>query len=195
MHPSLWIMQRAMGALPSAWSNIFLLCSDIYHSESSWHFLSLPKKMPNIFLGRSLVFLKLTEKRLTFSLCPACAESHQKVFTLSSTSNLGIGDLGFALRNPGLVHDSTQGAGVSQQNVQVLWSAQGTLATTIPVLRYAQIFGKSSVSKAGQQWHFRNYAASRCWSHIIHPWLNDKEPTVKVNKRLTAFLSAFWSGE
>lgn len=116
MHPSLWIILRAMGALPSAWSNILLLCSDIYHSESVWYFLSLLKKVPNILLGRSLVFLKLTEKRLTFSLWPACAESHQKVLALSSTSNLGIGDLGFALRNPGLVHDSMQGVEVSQQS-------------------------------------------------------------------------------
>lgn len=62
------------------------------------------------------MFLKLTEKRLTFSLWPACAESHQEVLALSSASNLGTGDLGFALRNPVLVPDSTQGAGVSQQS-------------------------------------------------------------------------------
>lgn len=105
-----------MGALPSAWSNILLFCSDIYHSESVWHFLSLPRKVPNILLGRSLVFLKLTEKRLTFSLWPACVESHQKILALSSTSSLGVGDPGFALRKPGLACDSTQGAGLSQQS-------------------------------------------------------------------------------
>lgn len=115
-HPSLWIIQRGMGTLPSSWSNILLSCSDIYHSQSFWHFLSLPKKVPNILLGRSPVFLKLTKKRLIFSHWPACAESHQKVLALRSSSNLGIGDFGFALRNQVLIHDSTQGVGVSQQS-------------------------------------------------------------------------------
>lgn len=106
-----------MGTLPSTQSNILLLCSDIYHSESFWHFPSLAKKVPNILLGGSLVLLKLRENRMTFSLWPACAESQQKShLALSSTSNLGIGDLGFALRNPELARDCTQCVGVSQQS-------------------------------------------------------------------------------
>lgn len=79
-------------------------------------FSFLTKEGAKYFVRKKSCVLKTYEKRLIFSHWPACAESHQKVLALSSSSNLGIGDFGFALRNQVLIHDSTQGVGVSQQS-------------------------------------------------------------------------------